>query len=141
MRLLFVGERPSKTAALKRWVWGDLHLSSKTLLEALAACQFPRERADFINVYCNDGKIDLQSIEYIQNRRHSSIIIGMGKLAQRALTHHDIGHIEMIHPAARGRIRKRELYQEHVRQVIEAAQEMNVLYDTNPELMLTNVKI
>ena len=141
MRLLFVGERPSKTAVLKRWIWGDFHLSSKTLLEALAACQFPREFADFINVYSDDGKIDLQSIEYIQNRSHGSIVIGMGKLAQRALAHHGIGHIEMIHPAARGRIRKRELYQEHVAQVIEAAKAANDLVNDHPELRLHNFKV
>ena len=141
MRLLFVGERPSLTAQIRQWKCGDFHLSSKTLLEALTVCQFPRERADFVNIYNVKGEIDKNAVEYIRNRSLSSIVVGMGKLAQKALAHHQIGHIEMIHPAARGRIRKRELYQEHVREVIEAAQEMSVLYDTNPELMLTNVKV
>ncbi len=41
-------------------------------------------------------------------------VVGMGHLVCRALTEHKIGHLFLIHPAARGAIRKKERYTAHL---------------------------
>ena len=39
LKILFVGEEPSKTAIEKAWKWGDDHLCSKTLEHSLTVSQ------------------------------------------------------------------------------------------------------
>jgi hypothetical protein len=47
-----------------------------------------------------------------------AVILAMGRLVERELVRRGIPHRPMVHPAARGRIRKRERYVEHVREVL-----------------------
>ena len=118
MQILFVGEEPSKTAKEKGWVWGDEQLCSKTLLESIDQSGiFSRENARFINLF-EDGSVNQDSIQMIKDFKSS--VIGMGNKVQRALTKNNIGHHALIHPAARGKIRKTELYQAHVKKVLSS---------------------
>ncbi len=117
MQILFVGEEPSKTAKEKGWVWGDEQLCSKTLLEALDKAGVHRESLQFINLF-EDGSVNQDSIQMIKDFKSS--VIGMGNKVQRALTKNNIGHHALIHPAARGKIRKTELYQAHVKKVLSS---------------------
>jgi hypothetical protein len=43
----------------------------------------------------------------------------MGRVASSVLSRHDIAHVQMVHPAARGRIRKKERYAAHVQEVLK----------------------
>lgn len=112
MKLLFVGEQPSKTAAEKGWQWGDEHLCSKTLLEALDNAGVHRSDLQFINLF-TDGKVSDDSLAKIKSTTHP--VIGMGRKVQKVLARNAVRHIPLVHPAARGLIRKKRQYQLHVR--------------------------
>jgi hypothetical protein len=43
----------------------------------------------------------------------------MGKRVDRELTHQQVKHISIVHPAARGKIRKTEAYQTHFKERID----------------------
>ena len=116
MQFLFVGEEQSRTAKERGWVWGDPQLCSRTLLESIdESGVFSRENARFINLFEN-GTVQESAVQFI--KEFSSAVIGMGKKVQKELTKNGIGHYPLIHPAARGKIRKRELYHAHVRETL-----------------------
>ncbi len=50
-----------------------------------------------------------------ESRRRGRVIIGLGKKVQAALRRERIGHVELIHPAARGKMRRRAVYIQHVK--------------------------
>jgi hypothetical protein len=54
-------------------------------------------------------------------KARGATVLAMGRLVQAELARRHIPHRPMVHPAARGRIRKRERYVEHVREVLEHA--------------------
>ena len=116
---VFIGEEPSKTAILKGWVWGDDHLCSKTLINALNACFIKRESYEFRNLFRNQmvNQDVINELMELKNIEDLSIV-GMGKNVQRVLDNLNIPHLKLIHPAARGKIRKTVLYIQHVNQVL-----------------------
>jgi uracil-DNA glycosylase len=116
LNVLFVGEEPSETAKRKGWKWGDLHLCSKTLIEALDAAGFPAQNAVFENLFI-EGQIDKQALNRVRSGRYP--IVAMGRRVENALNRYGVMHTPMVHPAARGEIRKAENYQSHVREIIE----------------------
>ena len=116
LNILFVGEEPSETAKKKGWKWGDLHLSSKTLIEALDAADFPSQNAVFENLFI-EGQIDKQALNRVRCGRYP--IVAMGRRVENALNRYGVIHTPMVHPAARGEIRKTENYKAHVREIIE----------------------
>ena len=118
LRILFVGEEPSKTAKERAWKWGDRHLSSKTLLEAFDAAGFPHNQANFENIF-EDGVVKKEVVRKVRVRAMSKPVVAMGKKVQSVLNSHGIPHIPMVHPAARGEIRKTENFQAHVAEVLE----------------------
>ena len=104
--LLFVGERKSETARRKGWSWKDGRLAAKTLFDALRACGIDPTSCIFVNWF---------------NTRQRSIIkqckvpiIAMGYKVQSAMHRAGIAYTPMIHPAARGLIRKKARYEAHV---------------------------
>ena len=122
LRILFVGEEPSKTALERAWKWGDDHLCSKTLLEALDAADFPRNQANFENIF-EEGVIKKEIIRKVRVRGMTKPIVAMGRKVENALNKHGVAHIPMIHPAARGENRGKELYQSHVKDIINQVKE------------------
>ena len=116
---LFVGEEPSKTAILKGWKWGDNQLCSKTLINALNACNIKKHQYDFVNLFENQMvKQEVVTELGNQSRLEDLTIVGMGRKVQRVLSNFEIPHLELIHPAARGSIRKTILYIQHVNEVL-----------------------
>lgn len=105
MKYLFVGEKRSPRAVKMKVTLQDGRLAAKQLFDALEACNInPKEQE-----YCNwfeggKGKV----------RVWKGVIVAMGKKVSNALKKEDIEHIQIIHPAARGKIRKKELYYQHV---------------------------
>ena len=117
VNILFIGEEQSPTAKKMGWEWGSEHLCSKTLLEAFDTCEnFERENAKFINLF-SEGTLNQESLEFIRNCK--SPTVAMGQKVQRALKKEGLDAWEMIHPAARGKIRAKEKYAAHVREVID----------------------
>lgn len=104
--MLFVGERKSETARRKGWSWQDGHLAAKTLFNALRACGIDPTRCIFVNWFNTRQRNTIKQCKVP--------IIAMGCKVQRAMRSAGIAHTPMIHPAARGLIRKKERYKAHV---------------------------
>lgn len=113
MKYLFVGEKRSPRAKKMKVTLQDGRLAGKQLFDALSHCNIdPKEQE-----YCNwfeggKGKV----------RNWVGTIVAMGEKVAKALQKENIEHIQIIHPAARGKIRKKELYCQHV---------MERIYDTS----------
>ena len=119
MPLLFVGERRSRTAMQRGYSWPDQRLCGRTLAQALAACGIALEQYRCMNVYTDEGALDRQALTHIRTLHAAGwVVVGLGRTVQRVLTVAGIPHRAMIHPAARGRRRKREAYQQHVAAIV-----------------------
>jgi hypothetical protein len=45
-------------------------------------------------------------------------VVALGNKVSRQLERHSVPHVPLIHPAARGKIRARELYAQHVSAIL-----------------------
>ncbi|HKM19973.1 MAG TPA: hypothetical protein VJY47_01995 [Candidatus Dojkabacteria bacterium] len=127
--ILFVGENRSNMAQEKDWSWERCQLEKKPrncanqLFDALEYCgidPYDISKIHFINAFEDD------LTEWVVNEDLHDIfrfycesgfaIVSLGNRVHRHLEEIDIPHIQLIHPAARGKIRKKENYREHVRE-------------------------
>ena len=118
MRYLFVGDRRSKLAQRMGVRWEDGHLAAATLFAALYACGLDPHEQVFRNVRTDDGQLDYTELSNI--RWWGLPVIALGREAWLVLRRAEIPCTLMVHPAARGAIRKKENYQAHVREVLES---------------------
>lgn len=132
MKLLFVGERPSRQAAKIGATWQNGKLAAKQLHDALRALNIDPACQRYINLWHTPGTgpiqeyVDTSALVYIaKSIQEGWTIIGMGQLVSRALTEQGITHLLIVHPAARGAIRKKERYTAHVGSVLSLPEEAN----------------
>jgi hypothetical protein len=111
--ILFVGERKSPTAVRRGWSWKDGRLAARQLFDALEALNIDPATCEFANAY-ERGHIKLIRSKY----EAGAIVVAMGQKAQSKLNSVGIRFRAMIHPAARGRIRNKQRYTAHVREVL-----------------------
>lgn len=127
--LLFVGERPSQRAVQLGVTWRDGALAACTLFDALRSAGYDPGEHCFCNLYrspergaATDMTNERQAIQAIRRAARSGLtIVGMGRLVQRVLEREGVPHLRLIHPAARGAIRGRRQYRQHVREVLPVA--------------------
>jgi hypothetical protein len=110
MTILFVGERRSSLAIRMGVRWENGRLAAKQLFDALKACGLEPSAHRYTNWFEWGGKKAV--------RLHEGPIVAMGRKVQRELVRRGITHTPMIHPAARGLIRKKERYIAHVRRTL-----------------------
>jgi hypothetical protein len=123
-RYLFIGEKPSETAKAKGWTWESGRLAALTLFRALRHCDInPEDRVtvQFLNLFGDDPEVpevaDQQRLGSI--RSHSVdgwTIVAMGSKVSSAML--DVPHLKIAHPAARGLIRGKSVYMQHVKNVL-----------------------
>jgi hypothetical protein len=113
---IFVGERPSNTAIAKGWTWEDGRLAAAQLFDALIACGFEPAQQIFLNIFYSDrDEVNPDSVELLDAAILSGIeIVAMGNKVSKSLNTLGIQHITIVHPAARGKIRKKELYKQMI---------------------------
>lgn len=117
--LLFVGERRSPTAIRMGVTWEDGRVCAKTLHEALDAVGIARDARLFLNAFTDDGRPDPHTVRMAQcHVTVGGVVVGLGERAQRQLTAAGVPHLKLIHPAARGRIRRTDAYRAHVAQIL-----------------------
>jgi hypothetical protein len=125
MRYVFVGERQSPKAAQGGHTWANGKAAACTLHAALRTLGHDPAACTFLNLWRTPGLGPtnerlapgvLGALK--QAKQEGAVILAMGRLVERELKRRRIPHRPMIHPAARGRIRKRERYMEHVRSVL-----------------------
>ncbi len=123
MSYLFIGERPSALAEKMGVGWRDGRLCAKQLFEALDACGIEPRVCLFDNIYisCSVGPeiVCEKAIRRIRYRlRRGWKLVAMGKKVERVLGERGCEAIPIVHPAARGRIRKKERYTQHVKEAL-----------------------
>jgi hypothetical protein len=121
MRFLFVGERPSHQAVKIGATWQNGKLAAKQLHDALRALNIDPDAHQYINLWTQPDpgawdKVDeMQAIERIGRHIDGGYtVVGMGKIVSAALARYNITHLQIIHPAAQGAIRKKARYTAHV---------------------------
>ncbi|MBI4496628.1 MAG: hypothetical protein HY689_01855 [Chloroflexi bacterium] len=116
-RYVFVGDRRSRRAIALGVQWEDGRLAARTLYDALRVLGLDPMQQIYLNVH-RDGEpltVDEVALERIRALvAAGEIIVGLGQAVHRTLVREGIGHLQMIHPAARGAIRARRAYQNHV---------------------------
>ena len=113
-KFVFVGEQRSGRAKLLGVTWHEGRLAAKPLFDALKAIGIEPERQRFYNWFESDV---LEIARKLRNMwLDGYTIVAMGRKVQAEMVKHDIPHVFIVHPAARGKIRLRENYQAHVRQ-------------------------
>lgn len=121
--MIFVGERQSPKAARYGHTWETRQAASATLHRALHAAGVDVTTVEFANLWGTPGLKDPKrppsraTLRRLRAAHHAGQrIVAMGALVQRELARHRIPHVPLIHPAARGKMRKAELYDAHVRE-------------------------
>lgn len=124
-RFLFVGERRSETARRRGWTWRDGRLAAVPLYEALRSMGLdPADRAqcDWVNLWPDGdgdrgGPVPGRRLAVVRvHARLGATVVALGRLVSQELTRRGVDHVAVVHPAARGRIRRRDRYVAHVRQ-------------------------
>ncbi len=119
-RFAFVGERRSRRAVKLKVRWEDGHLAARTLHAALRAAGFEPEDQIYLNLFDDDGAAPSEpALETLRALVAEGVtVVGMGRIVQRILEDAAIPHLRLVHPAARGAIRTRAIYQAHVATVL-----------------------
>lgn len=125
--ILFVGEKPSKTAFERGWTWESRRLASATLHEALSTNGI-NQGFRFLNLF-GDHPDDAEAMTAGATARLEAIraaekagetVVAMGLKVARHLSMAGVQHRLMRHPAARGAGRGKAIYAAHVGEVLQA---------------------
>lgn len=123
--LLFVGECRSLTAKRMNWTWKDGRLAAKPLFEALRAMGVDPAAHQYVNLWTDADPpfIPPTRTGWLRMRveRDGVTIVALGKKVSTELSKRGIDHVALVRPAARGKIRKRERYHEHVKATLGPA--------------------
>lgn len=125
MKLLFVGERQSHLAAKINATWQNGKLAAKQLHDALRALNIEPAEQRYCNLWTTPGvgpiaeDVDASALMCIaESVAMGYTVIGMGQLVSKALTEQGVTHLLIVHPAARGAIRKKARYTAHLADVL-----------------------
>ena len=120
VRFLCVGEKRSLTAIARGWTWADGHLAARTLHAAMGTLGLEYGHDYMCCNLCDDhGTASPSQLAGIRSFHLDGWqIVALGQVAARVLTAAAIPHLCLIHPAARGAIRRRDRYQAHVAAVL-----------------------
>ena len=106
--MIFIGERRSQQAIDNNWCWQMGVSTAKVLFDALRQIGIEPTEHEFMNLWSDDG--ELQSVP-------EGELVAMGQVVQKQLDGMGIEYTGIVHPAARGAYRKREVYVSHLRKV------------------------
>jgi len=139
---VFVGERRSPKARRMRVTWRDGRLAAKPLFEALRAAGYDPHAQVYVNLFAERGRtrrVIRQALRRItQLAAAGAQIVGLGQAVCHTLTRLGVAHRQLVHPAARGAIRRQERYCQHVCQVLGQGHEP---YHSAKESVMTGVRL
>lgn len=125
--MIFVGERQSPKAAKYGHTWQSGQASAATLHRALLAAGLEPSACEFLNLWGTPGLRDPKRPprrDVLRRLRRAvrtgERVVALGSLVARELERSQVPFTPLRHPAARGKMRKRELYEAHVREVLLA---------------------
>jgi hypothetical protein len=125
--ILFVGEKRSAKAIELGLRWEHGGLAAKPLFEALCACDIDPAKCVFTNIFERGGRKKAQT--------HHGLVVAMGQKAAKELSRMQVEHISIVHPAARGKIRKRARYVAHVKSALSGSFESSGGVQEHDEVM------
>jgi len=125
---IFVGERPSISAWKFSKQWSDGAYAGKQLKDAIDKIDC-LEFADitFCNLWTKPKEKSTPAIDVVDLDKSLHeitlyskwwTVVGMGKIVQDQLGNAGIRHLKLVHPAARGKIRRKDRYLKHCKQVL-----------------------
>lgn len=132
--LLFVGERRSKRARRMRVRWQDGRLAAAQLFPALRAIGIDPESCLWANWYERASPATIRLLV----AKAGVVVVGMGRIVQAALTKAGIPHVALVHPAARGTIRRRENYHAHVAKTLAGMHDSTGAFPRCPRTVRMN---
>lgn len=109
--LLFVGEERSELAVKMNVTWKDGRLAAKQLFDALNHVGIDPKDCKFTNIFERGGLTAIKN-----HKKEKGTIVCMGNKVKRELDKRKISYILIVHPAARGTIRKKENYFQHIKE-------------------------
>lgn len=124
---IFVGENRSKTAQEKGWSWQECQTSGKPVLCAKPLWRALSQKGLELNpneqVFFNLWDDEWKPNKYIPDILKELAEDGETVVAMGQKVHHELGtlgipHKLIIHPAARGIIRRSSLYDAHVKKIL-----------------------
>ena len=119
---VFVGEQRSQKAQQMGVTWESGHLAAATLHGALREAGIDPSSQEYRNLWTDAGEFDFDTLDYLCSALAAGLqLVALGQKVSRELDRRSIPHIRMVHPAARGSIRKTERYRAHVRGVLANA--------------------
>lgn len=128
MKLLLIGERQSHQAKKINATWQNGKLAAKQLHDALRALNIDPAEQRYVNLWNRPGTgpikdyVEVSALVYIaESIAMGYTVVGMGQIVSAELKRRGITHLLIVHPAARGAIRKKERYTAHLASVLEAA--------------------
>lgn len=122
MKFVFVGEKRSARAIAMGVRWTDGRLAARSLFQALASNGIDPTDQRFVNLFLDgdDYRISGGGVRLIRQLSLRLRVVALGRRVADELTRLDIAHRSLVHPAARGAIRRRDRYHSHVRDVLGA---------------------
>lgn len=119
IKFLFVGEKPSNKAIAMKVAWVDGRLAAKQLFDALKDNGIDPAEHKFENIFHQREEEIINKEAVRRIRKTDLVVVGMGQKVQQALDLLKIKHIKIVHPAARGKIRKKERYSQHIKDMLK----------------------
>lgn len=127
-RYVFVGERPSPKAARYGHTWTNGKAAARTLHDTLRALGLDPDAQLYVNLWQTPGlrkpceEPHVARVKALRRTAKAGLpLVALGSLVAKELERLGIPHRRMVHPAARGKIRKRERYVAHAREVLLTA--------------------
>lgn len=99
--------------------WKDGRLAAKQLFDALLAIGLDPAEQLFDNWFEHDEPRKAAR-RCRRALRAGYVVVGLGGRVQKALREHSVPHVSLVHPAARGVIRRKDNYIAHVRERLGA---------------------
>ena len=118
-----------------RVTWQDGRLAAKPLHTALRACGISPVAQIYLNLFRTHGPLTVKQTALRRLRRVERAgltIVALGRRVAQALDAAGIPHLRLVHPAARGPMRKTTRYCAHVRATLSAALEIPARYERPP---------
>ena len=121
-KLLFVGQERSKLAQERGVYWEDEAQCANQLFRALRANNINPQKCSFVNLFTDESDGVKYSDKTINKKGLNKVykwvgeIVGMGSLVHKKLHELKIPHIQIVHPSARGKIRAKAVYTQHIRE-------------------------
>ena len=137
-KLLFVGQERSKLAQERGVYWEDEAQCANQLFRALRANKINPQKCSFVNLFTDDsdglpiGKKTINKKGLNKIREWKGQIIGMGNIVADKLTSLKISHIQIVHPSARGKIRAKALYIQHIRERLGKISKKGLTFTPKP---------